>query len=78
MRDLPAGGRRVVVVLPKRIWRDSASDSDSDSDCDVATWSERTEAIARRASTTERARAEACRQVGRQNRSLACVAWTSA
>lgn len=68
VRDLPAGGRRVVVVWRKRIWRCA------DSDCDVATWSERTEAIAPRASMTERARAEACRQVGRQNRSVACVA----
>jgi transposase len=31
-------------------------------------------AIAPRASMTEPARAEACRQVGEQNRSVACVA----
>ena len=68
VRDLPAGGRRVVVVWWKRIWRCP------DPDCDVASWSEQTEAIAPRASMTERARAEACRQVGEQNRSVACVA----
>jgi transposase len=68
VRDLPAGGRRVVVVWRKRIWRCP------DPDCDVATWTEQTEAIGPRASMTVRARAEACRQVGRQNRSVACVA----
>jgi transposase len=68
VRDMPAGGRRVVVVWRKRIWRCP------DPDCDVATWTERTEAIAPRASMTERARAEACRQVGELNRSVACVA----
>ena len=68
VRDLPAGGRRVVVVWRKQIWRCP------DGDCDVATWTERTQAIRPRASMTERARAEACRQVGKQNRSVACVA----
>ena len=68
VRDLPAGGRRVVVVWSKRIWRCP------DADCDVRTWTERADAIAPRASLTERARAEACRQVGEQNRSVACVA----
>ncbi len=68
VRDLPAGGRRVVVVWSKRIWRCP------DADCEVATWTEQTDAIAPRASMTERARAEACRQVGEQNRSVACVA----
>ena len=68
IRDLPAGGRRVVVVWRKRIWRCA------DPDCEVATWTERNDAIAPRASLTERARAEACRQVGEQNRSVACVA----
>lgn len=68
VRDLPAGGRRVVVVWWKRIWRCP------DTDCEVATWTEQANAIGRRASMTERARAEACRQVGEQNRSVACVA----
>ena len=68
VRDLPAGGRRVVVVWCKRIWRCG------DPDCAVASWTEQTDTIAPRASMTERARAEACRQVGEQNRSVACVA----
>ncbi len=68
VRDLPAGGRRVVVVWWKRLWRCP------DGDCEATTWSERSGAIAPRASMTERARAEACRQVGEQNRSVACVA----
>jgi transposase len=68
VRDLPAGGRRAVVVWSKRLWRCP------DADCEAGTWSERSEAIAPRASMTERARAEACRQVGEQNRSVACVA----
>ncbi len=68
VRDLPAGGRRVVVVWSKRLWRCP------EPGCDVRTWSERSDAIAPRASMTERARAEACRQVGEQNRSVACVA----
>ena len=68
VRDLPAGGRRAVVVWRKRLWRCP------DPDCEEATWSERSEAVAPRASLTERARAEACRQVGQHNRSVACVA----
>jgi transposase len=68
VRDLPAGGRRVVIVWSKRIW------GCPDPDCDVRTWTEQTDAITPRASMTERARAEACRQVGEQNRSVACVA----
>lgn len=68
VRDLPAGGRRVVVVWLKRLWRCP------DPDCDVASWTEQAPVIAPRASMTERARAEACRQVGEQNRSVACVA----
>jgi transposase len=58
----------VVVVWRKRIWRCP------EPDCEVGTWSEQNDAIAPRASMTTRARAEACRQVGEQNRSVACVA----
>ena len=68
VRDLPAGGRPVVVVWWKRVWRCP------DRDCEVGSWTEQTPQIAPRASMTERARAEACRQVGEQNRSVACVA----
>lgn len=45
-----------------------------DPDCGVASWTDQTEAIAPRASMTERARAGPCRQVGEQNRSVAYVA----
>ena len=68
VRDLPSGGRRAVVVWWKRIWRCA------EPDCGVGSWTEQSEAIAPRASLTQRARAEACRQVGEQNRSVACVA----
>ncbi len=40
VRDLPAGGRRVVVVWWKRLWRCP------DGDCEVTTWTEHSEAIA--------------------------------
>ncbi len=39
VRDLPAGGRRAVTVWWKRIWRCP------DPDCDVATWTEQSQAI---------------------------------
>ncbi len=48
VRDLPAGGRRVVVVWRKRIWRCP------DSDREVAAWTEKTEAIAPRVSVYNR------------------------
>ena len=47
VHDLPAGGRRVVMVWWKRIWRCG------DTDCEVGTWTEQAEAIAPRASMTE-------------------------
>ncbi len=78
VRDLPAGGRPVVLVWAKRIWRCP------DPDCDVSTWSERSDAIAPRSSLTERARAEMCRRVGAEGDSVAEVArafgvgWTTA
>ena len=67
VRDLSCGGRPVVVVWDKRLWRCG------DADCDVKTWSETSPLIAARASLTERARAEACRQVGRDNHAVAEV-----
>jgi transposase len=68
VRDLSCGGRPVVVVWAKRLWRCG------DADCDVKTWSETSPLIAARASLTERARVEACRQVGRDNHAVAEVA----
>ncbi len=58
VRDLPAGGRPVVLVWFKRIWRCQ------ESRCAQRTWSERSAAIRPRAVLTERARVEACRRVG--------------
>jgi transposase len=66
--DLSCGGRPVVVVWSKRLWRCG------DADCDVKTWSETSALIEARASLTERTRAEACRRVGRDNHAVAQVA----
>ena len=68
VRDLPAGGRPVALRWRKRVWRCA------DRDCEVRTWTECSEAIAPRASLTERARREACRRVGRDGHSVAQVA----
>jgi len=67
VRDLSCGGRPVVVVWAKRIWRWD------DADCEVKTWSETSPLIAPRASLTERARAEASARVGRDNHAVAQV-----
>ncbi len=58
VRDLPCGGRPVVVVWNKRLWRCP------DPDCEVKTWSETSELIAPRASMTERTRVDACKKGG--------------
>jgi transposase len=68
VRDLSCGGRPVVVFWNKRLWRCG------DPDCDVKTWSETSPLIASRASLTERARADACQRVGRDNHAVAQVA----
>lgn len=68
VRDLPSGGRPVTVVWVKRVWRCV------ERRCPVRTWTETSEAIRPRASLTERARAEACRRVGRDGHSVAQVA----
>jgi transposase len=59
VRDPPIGGRPVVLCWRKRIWRCV------EPACGVRTWTERTAAIRPRAVLTERARAEACRRVGK-------------
>jgi transposase len=59
VRDLPAGGRPVVLWWRKRLWRCR------EPACGVWTWTERAAAIRPRAVLTERARAEACRRVGK-------------
>jgi transposase len=68
VRDLPIGGRPVVLWWRKRIWRCG------ESACKVRTWTERPVAIRPRAVLTERARAEACRRVGKDAHAVAAVA----
>src|SRR5215213_10682693 len=68
MRDLPIGGRPVVLWWRKRIWRCR------EPACRVRTWTEQAAAIRPRAVLTERARAEACRRVGKDAHAVAAVA----
>jgi transposase len=68
VRDLPIGGRPVVLAWRKRLWRCR------EPACGVRTWTERTVAIRPRAVLTERARAEACRRVGKDAHAVAAVA----
>ncbi len=68
VRDLPSGGRPVVLVWWKRVWR-------CEEPCwEQRTWSETSPAIRRRAVLTERARAEACRRVGQDAHPVAQLA----
>ena len=68
VRDLPIGGRPAVLLWRKRIWRCR------EPACGARTWTERTAAIRPRAVLTERARAEACRRVGKDAHAVAAVA----
>jgi transposase len=68
VRDLPIGGRPVVLFWRKRIWRCH------EPACGVRTWTERMAAIRPRAVLTQRARAEACRRVGKDAHAVAAVA----
>jgi len=68
VRDLPMGGRPVVLAWRKRIWRCV------EPACGVRTWTEQRVAIRPRAVLTERARAEACRRVGKDAHAVAAVA----
>jgi transposase len=68
VRDPPIGGRPVVLLWRKRIWRCR------EPACAVRTWTEQTAAIRPRAVLTERARAEACRRVGKDAHAVAAVA----
>jgi transposase len=65
VRDLPIGGRPVVLAWRKRIWRCG------EPACEVRTWTERVAAIGTRAVLTERARAEACRRVAKDAHAVA-------
>jgi len=68
VRDLPIGGRPVVLWWHKRLWRCR------EPACGVRTWTEQAAAIRPRAVLTERARAEACRRVGKDAHAVAAVA----
>jgi transposase len=68
VRDLPLGGRPVVLAWRKRIWRCR------EPACKVRTWTEQVAAIRPRVVLTERARAEACRRVGKDAHAVAAVA----
>jgi len=68
VRDLPIGGRPVALAWRKRIWRCV------EPACAVKTWTEQRTAIRPRAVLTCRARAEACRRVGKDAHAVAAVA----
>jgi transposase len=68
VRDLPIGGRPVVLWWRKRLWRCR------EPACGVRTWTERVAAVGPRAVLTQRARAEACRRVGKDAHAVAAVA----
>jgi transposase len=68
VRDLPIGGRPVVLWWRKRLWRCR------EPACGVRTWTERVAAIGPRAVLTQRARAEARRRVGKDAHAVAAVA----
>jgi transposase len=68
VRDLPIGGRPVVICWHKRIW------CCPHAACPVKTWTEVHPAIAPRACLTERARAWAFEQVGRHDAAVSRVA----
>jgi len=68
VRDLPIGGRPVVICWHKRIW------CCPHAACPVKTWTEVHPAIAPRACLTERARAWAFEQVGQYDAAVSRVA----
>jgi transposase len=68
VRDLPLAGRPVVLWWRKRLWRCP------EPSCGIRTWTEQTAAIRPRAVLTQRARAEACRRVGKDTHAVAAVA----
>jgi transposase len=68
VRDVPIAGRPTVLVWRKRIWRCEQPE------CDGGSWRETTSVVRPRAVLTERARAWAVRQVGRDALSVAQVA----
>jgi transposase len=69
VRDLPIGGRPVVVCWHKRVWRCRHTL------CPKKTWTEQHPAIQPRACLTERARAWAFAQVGARDGAVSRVAY---
>ncbi len=67
VRDLEIAGRPTVLIWNKRIWRCR------EAQCSTCTWTERHDAIAPRASLTQRVGAEMCRRVGPDGDSVATV-----
>jgi transposase len=68
VRDVDAFDRPVRLRWRKRRWRCP------ESACKVTTWTEQADAIRPRMALTERARARACRRVGRDGHGVAAVA----
>lgn len=69
VRDLPVMGRAARLVWAKRIWRCA------EPLCPKRTWTERRDDVVRpRHAMTERARADACREVGKLGRPVAQIA----
>jgi transposase len=68
VRDLPIVGRPTVLVFARRRWRCA------EALCEVNTWSEQVDAIARRASLTERARVRLADMVNIDGFSIAAAA----
>ena len=78
VRDMPAGGRPVLLWWNKRRWYCP------DPDCDNKTWTEECEAVRPRAVLSERAARDICERVGRDGASVAemareyLIAWSTA
>lgn len=68
VRDVPAGGRPVLLVWRKRLWRCA------EPQCGRRTWTETHPGVAPRAALTQRARWWACREVGQYGRTVAAIA----
>jgi transposase len=68
VRDLPIAGRPTVLVFARRRWRCP------EAACEVNTWSEHTDALAPRASLTERARERLADMVNVEGWSIAAAA----
>ena len=68
LRDLPCFGRPARLVWRKRRWRCV------DPDCDAKTWTESSPHVSARVLLTDRAGAEACRQVGENARPVSELA----